>query len=79
MRDSLSSIGVLLSRQDRLARASALDQFALDVATNYRDDENLFMARPFRFVDLVMFGQWEETQSMWRLLDPMGRHWSRAV
>ena len=39
----------------------------------------MFVALMNRFAQLAETGQWAEAESVWDLLDPMGRDWSRAA
>ncbi|MBE0542599.1 MAG: DUF4062 domain-containing protein [Verrucomicrobia bacterium] len=51
--------------------------FALDIAELTNDATGLFVTRLDRFSQLDELGQLEKAEAMWRILDPMGREWSR--
>lgn len=75
----LNNISRNLAGQNRLAQALRTDSLALEVATLSENKQSVFMSRLFLFADQSRLGQWAEAAATWRLLDPMGRAWSRAV
>jgi hypothetical protein len=75
----LSNIALTLSDQNRLAKSERYRHLAHDLATLFNDDEQLFSTRLHLFNLLVQLGKWEDAETMWQLLDPMGRAWSRLV
>jgi tetratricopeptide (TPR) repeat protein len=66
-----------LSGQNLQAEAFRVIKLALEIASIRDAKEDLFMSRLFLCRIQSDFGQWEETAETWRLLDPMGRRWSR--
>jgi hypothetical protein len=78
-RVSLARISRNLSAQNLLAKALRVDALTLDLATVREDDEGIFIGRLFLFADQSRLGQWQAAEATWRLLDPMGRAWSRAT
>ena len=52
---------------------------ALDLATVRGEQEDVFVSRLFLFGDQSRIGQFDEAEATWRLLDPMGRIWSRRA
>jgi tetratricopeptide (TPR) repeat protein len=75
----LRNISTLCSRQNRLAQGEHCDRLGLEVASLIDDREALFVSRLIVFAGLGRLGRWAEAEAMWKLLDPMGRNWSRAV
>lgn len=75
---SLSNISINLTAQNRLAQALRTDSLALEVATLSENEERVFRCRLDLFAHQSRLGQWAEAAATWRLLDPMGRAWSRA-
>lgn len=75
----VSQISRYLSSQNLLARALRVDALDLDLANAVEDNESIFRNRLFLFVDQSRLGQWQAAEATWRLLDPMGRAWRRAV
>jgi len=75
----LHAITIVLSAQNREAKGSRCLLLTLSLATLIDDKETLFFARLLRFQQLATIGQWPDAEAMWRLLDPMGRSWQRAV
>jgi hypothetical protein len=73
----LRSISTTLIGQNRLGKAHRVNLLSFDFA-GLLDDEGLFLSRLWRFDDLSRTGQWTEAETIWRLLNPMGRDWSRA-
>ncbi|MBV9759398.1 MAG: DUF4062 domain-containing protein [Acidobacteriaceae bacterium] len=78
-RTILSNMGRSLFGENRLAEQDRCLRFGIDVATLTGDSESIFCTRLDRFHQLAMFGEWEEAQATWDLLDSMGRAWSRAA
>ena len=79
MRTTLGNISGALADQNRLAKEERCLLLALDLAALTDDKNDVFVARLLRLNQLVVVGQWAEAEAMWQLLDPMGRHWSRAT
>ncbi len=75
----LRNISRNLSDQNRRAQALRVDALASDVATESESEEGIFIGRLWLFADQSQLGRWAEAAATWRLLDPMGRAWSRAV
>ncbi len=75
----LRNISGNLMGQNRLAQALRADSLALEVAALSENKQGVFMGRLFLFADQSRLGQWAEAAATWRLLDPMGRAWDRAV
>jgi hypothetical protein len=76
---SLSNVSVVLTSENRLAKEERCLHLALDLAALRGRRGDLFRARLFRFRQLTNIGQWIDAEAMWRLLDPMGRSWPRAL
>lgn len=76
---NLQGLAMTLAELNHLAGTERLTDFALDISSIREDEEKLFIARLDRFHHQVDIGQYTEAESMWRLLDPMGRNWSRPV
>ncbi|MBC7775317.1 MAG: SIR2 family protein [Phycisphaerae bacterium] len=68
-----------LSDQNLLAGTLRMDALALDLATVCENVEATFTSLLFLFNDQSRLGQWQAAETTWRLLDLMGRDWSRAV
>lgn len=79
VRTGLSNIGVLLFEQKRLARSERHYALALDLAALIDDPGALFVARLFLFISLAQRGKWIESETLWKLLNPMGREWPRSI
>ncbi len=75
----LRNISRNLIAQNRLTQAHRVDGLALEVATLNEDEEGIFIARLYHYSNQSRLGQWAEAVATWRLLDPMGRAWLRAV
>ena len=78
-RTRLTNISHNLSDQNLLAKAVRVDALTLDLATAVEDDEAIFMSLLVLFAHQSRLGQWQAAEATWRLLDPMGRNWGRAV
>jgi hypothetical protein len=74
----LRNLSENLTRQNLLSKVDRVLLPTLDLATLLDDDEGLFMYRLWRFDNLLMNGQWADAETIWRLLDPMGRDWRRG-
>ncbi len=74
----LQSIGTILLSQNYLYRAQRLSDMAINVAELDDNEEGLFLGRLRIFVIQSRIGQWAKADASWRLLDPMGRDWSRV-
>jgi hypothetical protein len=79
VRTGLSDLAVILSEQNRLARQEMFIMLGLDLADVADDTEGLFVSRILRFEQLARTGRWTEAESVWQLLDPMGRDWPRNI
>ncbi len=79
LRIRLSNIALTLGDQNSLAKADFWILQALDLASQLIMKVDLFRARLVRFDSLVRAGQWQSAETMWRLLDPMGRNWPRSM
>lgn len=75
----LRNISASLAERGLLAKALRVNRLALDLATVVEDDEAVYICCVFQFAFQSRNGQWQEAEATWRLLDPMGRDWSRAV
>jgi tetratricopeptide (TPR) repeat protein len=73
----LLNIANTLFMQNRQAKAISYFRVAIDVATLNDDKGLLFRTQLDLFCQLAIFGQWEDAQAIWQLLDPMGRDWKR--
>ncbi len=79
LRTGLNNIAVNLNGQNLLAKALRVDALALDLAAVLGDEDGLFASRLHLFSHQSRTGQRAEAEATWRLLDCMGRDWSRAV
>lgn len=75
----LANISSLLARRDRFAKEGYCLGLALDIARLIDGTELLFGARLDRLAQLARLGEWTAADTMWQLLDQMGRNWSRAA
>jgi hypothetical protein len=75
----LVNISIALSAQNCLAKEEHCLILALDLALLTDNVVNLFHSRLYRFRQLIDIGQWADAETMWQLLDPMGRDWSRGT
>jgi tetratricopeptide (TPR) repeat protein len=75
----LRNIALTLISQNRLAQALNVNALALEVANLSEDKESIFKSRLWLFADQSRLGQWAEANATWRLLDSMGRSWTRGV
>jgi tetratricopeptide (TPR) repeat protein len=75
----LRNISHCLADQSLLAKALRVNRLVLDLATIAEDDGAIFKCRLSLFGFQSQNGQWQEAEATWRLLDPMGREWSRLV
>ena len=75
----LLNISVSLAGQNLLAKRLRVDALALELASALDNKEQLFACRLNLFVAQSQFGQWEAAAETWRLLNPMGRDWPRAI
>jgi tetratricopeptide (TPR) repeat protein len=75
----LLNISSTLFVQNRPARATRLTALALDFATVLNNIKDVFVGRLRLFEAQTEFGLWAEAIATWRLLDPMGRDWSRSA
>jgi tetratricopeptide (TPR) repeat protein len=72
----LGDISSNLVSQNLLSKAERIRLLSLDLTTLI-DDELLFKIRLNHFDDLSRIGRWADSEAIWRLLDPMGRGWTR--
>lgn len=79
VRVQLWNIGDNVSNQNRLAKALRVNAITLDHATVDEDKVLIFMSRLSLFGVQSHLGQWQVAAATWRLLDPMGRSWSRRM
>lgn len=79
LRVSLANIGRRLFDQNLWAQALRVSGLALDLATVIEDEEAVFDSRLELFANQSGLGQWQAAEATWRLLDYMGRNWSRAT
>ncbi len=75
----LRNISFSFAAQGLLAKAHRAVRIALDLATVLEDDVAVFLCWLYLFIDQSRNAQWREAEATWRLLDPMGREWSRAA
>lgn len=66
------------TQQNLLAKAFRANAMSLELSTVLHDQQQLFLSRLALFADQFNIGQWEEATATWKLLDPMGRGWSRS-
>jgi tetratricopeptide (TPR) repeat protein len=74
---NLRNISECLAAQNRPARAIRTNSRALELATLSEVKEQIFGCRLNQFYCQSILGQWAEAAATWKLLDPMGRSWSR--
>jgi tetratricopeptide (TPR) repeat protein len=75
----IGNIFLNLSGQNLMAKALRVNRLALDLVSVQQDDEGIFIGRLLLFANQSRLGQWLAAEATWRLLDPMGRTWSRGV
>jgi hypothetical protein len=68
-----------LWNQKRLGKARQVVLLFADLAILTDTDDQIFISRLWRFLDLSRFGQWADAEAMWLLLDSMGRPQNRAI
>lgn len=73
------NISMNLFAQNRPAAAMRLGAMGLEMADVDDDQQGLFRLYVTRLHYQSILGKWAEAKTTWRLLDPMGRDWSRAV
>jgi len=78
VRNGLTNLGIVLDEQNRLARSDSCLALALELAELIDDTKDIFIARLNTFARLADAGRVADAERMWRLLDPMGRNWSRS-
>jgi tetratricopeptide (TPR) repeat protein len=78
VRGDLTNLSDCLSHQNRLSKEALCLSLALDMASLIGDSPSLFSARLLRFQQFARLGRWQEAETMWQSLDPMGRQWSRS-
>jgi tetratricopeptide (TPR) repeat protein len=76
---NLGSIPECLAAQNRLAQGLRTNSLALEVATLSEDVGDVFVTLRQLFNHQSVLGQWDEAAATWKLLDPMGRSWSRNI
>jgi len=74
----LMNISDLSGIQNRFAQGQTWAEFALELAELIQSQEDLFHARLQVYRFLHTLGRWADAEAMWKLIDPMGRSWSRA-
>jgi tetratricopeptide (TPR) repeat protein len=79
VRQCLSSLSIAFASLNRLAKRERCDTLGLDIATLINSQSDIFDARLRRFNHLVFTGQWKQAETVWQLLDPMGRDWPRKI
>ncbi|MBT4866500.1 MAG: hypothetical protein HON53_15460, partial [Planctomycetaceae bacterium] len=75
----LANLSRVLRAEVRLAKQERCLVLALDIAAQQDDIEYLFVARLDHFQHLAGSGQWTKAETIWQLLDPMGRDWRRNL
>lgn len=75
----LSNISSNLSSQNLLAKALRVNALTVEIAAVREHDTGIFRSRLDLFANQSRLGQWQAAEATWRLLDPMGRVWSREV
>jgi Domain of unknown function (DUF4062) len=78
LRGLLSNIGSSLDLVNRIAAIERCCLLTLDLASALGQQQDLFMARLRHFEQMRRTGRWQEAEKLWRLLDPMGRDWTRS-
>lgn len=79
VRVAISNSASTAYAQGRLGRQDRCRVLELDLALAAESRQDLFRARLERFDQLRAIGRLDEAQTMWKVLDPMGRAWSRNV
>jgi Domain of unknown function (DUF4062) len=79
LRINLSLMALIFAKQNRLARCNRFILLELALAERMNNSSELFRVRLDRFARLAEMGQWADAEAMWRVLDPMGRNWPRAI
>lgn len=75
----LENISLSLASGNQLARSRRVLAIGADLANASEDENFMFSYRLNLFTIQARLGQWPEAESTWRLLDSMGRKWSRAL
>lgn len=75
----LHNISFNLSNQNLLAKALRVNVLAVDLASVREDDRAIFLSQHFLLNDQSRLGRWQAAEATWRLIDPLGRDWGRAV
>jgi hypothetical protein len=78
IRRDLSNLSEYSRELNRLALSERYSVLALRLAEALDDPAALFMARQKYMVVLAQAGRWDDAETMWNLVDPMGRGWPRA-
>lgn len=76
---NLVNISFTLVDQNRLARTDRCLTLSLELAKATGNDEEIFASQHSRFDQLVLLGRWAEAETVWDLVERMGRDWPRAV
>ena len=76
---TLSNIVSTLIDQNRIARANQSCILALNLRKALGNDQDEFIASLNIFKLFSLLGRWPAAETMWMLLNPMGRDWARAV
>ena len=74
----LNNICLAVAEVSLVAKQDRYSKLALDIATLIDDAEELFLARLLRFDYFSVVRQINKAEAMWKLLDGMGRDWSRT-
>jgi tetratricopeptide (TPR) repeat protein len=75
----LSNISGVLNMQNRLAAEDRVCRIVAEVAALRANPTETFCSRLAWFRHMVRTGRWGDAQSLWDLLDPMGRKWPRRL
>ena len=76
---NLINIAQSLFVHNRLAQSLRASALVHDFSCAREETETIFMSRLIVFADQSRLGQWPEAEATWKLLDPMGRGWSRSA
>lgn len=79
MQNTLRGVAGVLASMNRLGKVEWLSLLNLELASLQEDKTRLFLARHSRFRQLTRLGRFAEAESVWQILDPMGRDWPRSA
>ncbi|MDH5739761.1 MAG: hypothetical protein OEY77_05495 [Nitrospira sp.] len=79
MHTCLVHIGHSLFEQNLLAKSFRVRGLGLSLAAAYESESSILSSRLSYFVNQIALGYWQEAEANWRLFDPRGHGYSRAM